>query len=180
MQLSGPLAFIVSASVAGMLNRSLMLVPLLALTATGVSVLMRKLIPSMRAELQSVLQPGAPVVVVPATAGAVRGFFLRWLGYGFVFLSAAMLAALFQITEFEPRLQTTDLWFLCIPAAIAMPSRLLAHHLGIGRAANIATTMQGVFKQNQPVYRDGRASEGDPFTVEGEIIEPDSAPNSKN
>ena len=75
MQLSGPLAFIISAGLAGLLNRSLMLVPLLALTATSVSVLMRILIPSMRAELQTVLQPDAPVIKVPATAGNARLLF---------------------------------------------------------------------------------------------------------
>ena len=39
--------------------------------------------------------------------------------------------------------------------------------------------MQTVFKQNQPVFREGGTPEDDPFTVEGEVIEAGSEPDTK-
>lgn len=172
--LCGPLAFIASVGLAGILNRSLLLVPALALTATATSVLLRSLIPSLRSGLQMILRRQEPVAKVAILSGAIRGFVLRWLGYGAVFFSAAMLAALFQATDFAPRIERSDLWFLCLPVAIAIPSRWLSHQLGVGRAVKMRPPMRSVFERAQTGSHPHTDSTQAPFTIEAEIIRDDA------
>ena len=170
LQLAGPLAFLNAAGLAGILNRSLLLVPLLALTATGLSWLMQRWGLAFGSAVIALFGKPANARPGPSMRGLIASFVGRWLGYGVVFLGAAMFAALFQVTEFEPRLQPTDLWFLAAPVLIALPAQFLAHHLGLGQAQSFMQAMQQRYTHHTSGPDAPSASET-PFTVEGEVIE---------
>jgi len=56
-RIAGPLAFLGATATAGVMNRSIMIVPILAATATITTILIRKFTPSPTVELKAMLTP---------------------------------------------------------------------------------------------------------------------------
>lgn len=174
LRLSGTIAFICSAMAAGILNRSPMLLPLLALAAVLTGILIRKLIPSPIADMESMLNPNAPQQKPSAFRGIGRRLGLSLFGYGLAFALAALIAALFQATEFEPRLLPSDIGYLMVPAGIALAGAWLSARLGYSQMAGMMGQMQDLFAQMQAGQNP--SAEDDAFTVDGEVIDPDRDP----
>lgn len=172
MRLSGPLAFVTAAGVAGVLNRSFVLIFVLAAVATATTIVIRKISPSPAMDLKAVFSsdPSAPPPSI--FRGASRRFAIGLIGYALVFGLAAMIAAIFKTTEFEPQIRADDIWFLVVPAGIAMAGAWVSARLGMAQMAGMMDQMQGVFSQMQ-ARETAQSAEDDAFTVEGEIIDPD-------
>ena len=172
LRLLGPIAFIVAAIVAGILNRSIMIVPLLALTATGAAVLMQSVAPSPVADLKDILNQGARPHPASPFRGLGRRIGLGVLGFGTVFGLSALIAAIFQATEFEPQIRAFDFGLLLIPAFLAVLGGGLSARIGRDQMAGMMDQMQDMFSQMQPPDPAG-SDANDAFTVEGEVIDPE-------
>jgi hypothetical protein len=171
LRLAGPIAFLGAAIVAGVMNRSFVLVPLLALAATATTIIIRKVTPSPAMNLQSMLDPNAAEVKPNLFKGLGPRFAMGLVGYAFAFGIAALIAAVFQATEFEPRVLGSDLAFLIVPALLAFVGAWVSARLGLNQMASMMGEMQGMFSQMQTGQ--GPANDDDAFTVEGEVIDPD-------
>ena len=172
LRLAGPLAFIAAAIAAGVLNRSFMIVPLLAIAATLTTIVIRKVIPSPVEGLQTMLNPDAPPQNPSPFRGMGRRFGLGLIGYAIAFGFAALIAAIFQTTDFEPRLMPSDAGYLFIPALIALLGAWGSARLGLNQMAGMMGQMQDMFAQMQAAQQ-GHPAEDDAFTVDGEVINPD-------
>ena len=171
LRLSGPFSFVAAAILAGILNRSFIIVPLLALAATLTTIVIRKVTPSPVAGLQNMLNPEAPPPSTSPFRGAGKRFGLGLIGYAIVFSLAALIAALFQTTDFEPRLMPSDAGYLLIPALIALLGAWASARLGASQMAGMVGQMQDMFAQMQATQ--DQPDQEDPFTVDGEVIDPD-------
>lgn len=172
LRIAGPLAFLSATATAGVMNRSVMVVPFLALAATITTILIRKFTPSPAVELKAMLTPEADTQPESPFRGMGRRFAIGMVGYAIVFALSAWIAALFQSTEFEPQIRTRDIWLALVPALIALLGAWLSARLGLSQMASMMGQMQTAFSQMQT----GQASaqpDDDTFTVEGEIIDPD-------
>ena len=177
LRVAGPLAFISATIVAGVMNRSFMLVPVLAVAATLTTILIRKVTPSPAMELKDMLSPEATPVPNSAFRGIGPRLAAGLVGYALLFALAAGIAALFQTTEFEPQLMIADLWFAAVPAVIALIGAWISARIGLNQMASMMGQMQDAFSQMQK-GQSAPGSETDAFTFEGEIIEPED-PDSK-
>ncbi|MEL7231334.1 MAG: hypothetical protein AAGJ85_02350 [Pseudomonadota bacterium] len=173
LRAAGPAAFILSAMTAGVLNQSIVLIPLLALAATITTILIRKLSPSPAADLAAMLNPDAPQQPKSIFAGSAQRFGIGLIGYAVCFGLAALIAALFQETEFNQTLVQSDIWFALIPAAIALIGASLSARMGANQMADMAGQMQAMFAQMQAQQGQDNPQDDDAFTVEGEIIDKD-------
>ena len=172
-RLLGPIAFIGMAIAAGVMNRSIMIVPLLALAAALTSVLIQSVSPSPAMDLNNLLNPGQPTKPPSPLRGLGRRIGLRVLGYGIVFAIAAALAAIFQATEFEPQILLFDLGLIAVPVILAVFGGLLSARMGRDQMDGMMDQMQDMFSQMQSA-QPGASPEDDAFTVEGEVIDPEN------
>ncbi len=172
LRLAGPLAFIGAAIAAGILNLSIVMVPLLAAASTATAILIKTVTPSPAMELKEMLDANAPSEKPSPFKGAGRGFAIRILGFGLVFGLAALIAALFQSTELEPRIRAGDFGFLIIPSAIALIGAWVSARIGLNQMAGMMGQMQDAFAQMQTGQSTSDAEDG-AFTFEGEIIDPE-------
>lgn len=172
LRLAGPFAFALAAITAGVMNRSFILVLLLAVVASLTTVIIRKVSPSPAMDLKSMLTPDA----VPEPANPFRGvgrrFAIGLVGYSVLFGLSASIAAIFQTTEFEPQLMLADTWFAGVPAIIAFVGAWVSARIGLNQMAGMMGGMQDMFDQMQAGQDPGN-SEEDAFTFEGEVIDPD-------
>lgn len=168
----GPVAFIAAAITAGAMNRSFIVIPLLALAATATTILIRKISPSPARDLQKMMSPDAATEPPSIFRGIGRSFGLGLVGYAIVFGLSALIAALFQATDFEPQLRPGDTGFFLIPASIALIGAWLSTRIGLSQMTGMMDQMQDVFAQMQAQHQ-GPPDTDETFTVEGEVIEPD-------
>ena len=170
LRLAGPIAFVIAAMTAGAMNRSIMIVPLLALVATATTVIIRMVSPFPSFDLKSALSPDAPIEKPSPFRGAGRRLLIGVIGYGVAFGIAALLAALFQATEFQPQLGFGDVGYLIVPGFIAVIGATIGARIGVNQMAGMMDQMQDMFAQMQTPEA---ANDEDGFTFEGEIIDPD-------
>ena len=173
LRLAGPLAFGSAAIIAGVMNRSIMIVPILALAGAAAAILIRIYAPSPVLEVKNLLNPDAPPKQPGVFDGLGRRLIFGVLGYGILFFLAAWIAALFQSTEFAQQVQGWDLGFAAVPAIIALIGAWLSARIGYNQMASMTAQMQDMFAQmNDPAGP--TADDEDSFTFEGEIIDPDA------
>ena len=149
-----------------------MIVPLLALTATAAAVLIQSVSPSPMADLKDILNQGAQPQPASPFRGLGRRIGLGVLGFGAVFGLSALIAAIFQATEFEPQIRAFDFGLLLIPAILAVLGGGLSARIGRNQMAGMMDQMQDMFSQMQNPDPAGTSAE-DAFTVEGEVIDPE-------
>ena len=171
LRVAGPLAFIIAAMTAGAMNRSVLVIPLLAIVATVTTVVIRKFTPSPVSDLQSVLTPDAQPAPPNVFRGAGKRLAIGLVGYGIVFWLTAMIAAIFQTTEFEPQLMPTDAGYFIVPTLIAIIGAWISARVGLSQMAGMMGQMQDVFAQMQ-ASQNAASDDETAFTVDGEIIEP--------
>lgn len=176
LRLAGPIAFLVAAIVAGAMNRSVLLIPLLTLVATVTTIVIRKISPSPATDLKSVLSPEAQTNPPSIFRGAGRRFAIGLVGYGIAFGLAALIAAMFQITEFEPQLMVSDTVYLIVPTVVAVIGAWISARVGMSQMASMMGQMQEMMAQMQAT-QNTPPGEDDAFTVDGEVIDPDPDPN---
>jgi len=172
LRLAGPIAFVIAVAVAGAMNRSFILVPLLALAASLTTVVIRTLTPSPAMDLGAALRPDSEQRPHNPFRGSGKRFAAGLVGYAIMFGLAAWIAALFRTTEFEPQVMLSDGWFALIPAILAFVGAWVSARIGLNQMAGMMDQMQDAFAQMQA----GQAPPGaddDAFTVEGEVIDPD-------
>lgn len=172
LRLAGPIAFLVAAIVAGVMNRSVLLVPLLTIVATLTTIAIRKVSPSPVTDLQSVLSPDAPPKPPNIFRGVGRRFAIGLVGYGLAFGLAALIAAMFQTTEFEPQLMVSDSVYLIVPTLLAFVCAWISAHVGMNQMAGMMDQMQEMMAQMQAA-QSGQPVDDDAFTVDGEVIDPE-------
>ena len=173
----GPFAFVASAMAAGAMNQSVMLVPLLAVAVTLTTLLIRKVSPSPAGDLAAVLNPQAEQTRKGLFDGALKRFGAGLIGYAVCFGFAALIAAMFQETEFNQMLIGSDLWFALIPATIAIVGAYVSYRMAFGQMADMAGQVQAMFAQMQDRDHPSGAPEEDDFTLEGEIVDDDNKPS---
>ncbi|MDJ0921833.1 MAG: hypothetical protein QNI84_11950 [Henriciella sp.] len=172
LRAAGPLAFIIAALIAGGMNRAVILVPLLAIVATLTTAVIRATTPSPTQELMAALNDEAEPAPQNPFSGSLQRLGAGLLGYSFLFAVAALIAAVFQVTEFNPSLTLQDLPFLIAPAIIALIGASISSRMGFNQMANMMGQMREAMAQMQP-DRPYDASSDEAFTVEGEIIDKD-------
>lgn len=172
LRIAGPIAFLIAAVTAGVMNRSFLLVPLLAIVASLTTIIIRKVSPSPVSDLQSVLSPDAEVPPQNIFRGAGRRFGIGLVGYAIAFGLAAWIAATFQTTEFEPQLMLSDGIYLIVPTVIAMIGAWISARIGMNQMAGMMGQMQEMFAQMQAAQAEQAGDEA-AFTVDGEVIDPD-------
>ncbi|MEL7040474.1 MAG: hypothetical protein AAGL90_03065 [Pseudomonadota bacterium] len=172
LRLAGPLSFVVSTLIAGVMNRSVILVIALAAAATATTILIRWWIPSPVTDLKAAISPESLSNPPHPLSGMGRRFVIGVVGYAFLFGLAALLAALFQTTEFERQLTTDDLWFLGVPAGLALIGAYFSARLGYTQIEGVMAQMQVVAGQFRAQQGPASTHEDDAFTVEGEVIDP--------
>lgn len=172
LRLAGPIAFVMATILAGVMNRSFMLVAVLALAATLTTVIIRKVSPSPAMDLKAVLSPDAAPQPANAFRGAGRRLGIGLVGYAAIFGISAAIAAIFQTTEFEPQLMLEDAWFAAVPAVIAFVGAWVSARIGLNQMATMMGGMQDAFSQMQ-ARQNPENPNGDAFTFEGEVIDPD-------
>lgn len=177
LRLAGPLAFLGAAIVAGVMNRSVLLVPLLTVVATLTTIVIRKVSPSPVTDLQSVLSPDAAPHPPNIFRGVGRRFAIGLVGYGLAFGLAALIAAVFKTTEFEPQLMVSDSVYLIVPTLLALVCAWISARVGMSQMAGMMGQMQEMMAQMQAA-QSGQTAEEDAFTVDGEVIDPD--PDAKD
>lgn len=170
LRVAGPIAFVVAAMTAGVMNRSIMIVPVLALAATLTTIIIRMVSPFPSFDLKSALSPNAPAEKPSAFRGAGRRFIIGVIGYGFAFGMAALVAAIFQTTEFQPQISLNDAGYLIVPGVIAVIGATIGARIGVNQMAGMMDQMQDMFAQMQTP---NAANDEEGFTFEGEIIDPD-------
>lgn len=175
LRIAGPLAFIVATVTAGAMNRSIILVPLLALAATVTTVLIRVVTPSPVTDLQAALDADPHAQRPHPAKGSGRRLAIGLVGYTFLFGAAALIAALFQTTEFEPQLRTEDVWFFVLPPLVALIGAWASARLGVQQMASMMGQMQSMFGD-----LNARQNEAEAYTFEGEIIDPDPDDTSRH
>lgn len=175
LRAAGPIAFILATLTAGAMNQTVMIVPLLALAATLATILIRKVSPSPAVELAAMMNPNAPPKKKSAFDGAGQRLGAGLVGYGACFGLAALIAALFQETEFNRTLTLTDAWLILLPAILAVLAAMLSARLGADQIVSMAAQMEDMLKQAkaQSGHPDDGSDPDDSFTVEGEIIDKD-------
>ena len=175
LRLAGPIAFLVAAIVAGVMNRSIFLIPLLTVVATATTIVIRKVSPSPATDLKSVLSPDAEPNPPNIFRGAGRRFAIGLVGYGIAFGLAAWIAAIFQTTEFEPQLMVSDTVYLIVPTMVAVIGAWISARVGMSQMAGMMGQMQEMMAQMQAAQT-ASPGDDDAFTVDGEVIDPDPDP----
>ncbi len=175
LRLAGPISFLVAAITAGVMNRSVLLIPLLTLVATLTTILIRKVSPSPVTDLQSVLSPDAQPTPPNIFRGAGRRFAIGLVGYGLAFGLAALVAAVFKTTEFEPQLMISDSVYLIVPTILAVICAWVSARIGMSQMAGMMGQMQEMMAQMQAA-QSGQNAEDAAFTVDGEVIDPEPDP----
>lgn len=177
LRIAGPIAFLGAVVAAGAMNVSIMMVPILAATATLTTVLIRKFTPSPAVELKAMLSPNASAQSDNPFRGMGRRFVIGLVGYTIVFALSVWISALFQSTEFEQQVRLKDGWLALVPAVIAFGGAWLSARLGFSQMADMMGQMRTAYTHMQNGTSPAE-TESDAFTVEGEIIEPDEPRDS--
>ena len=172
LRVAGPIAFVLAIATAGAMNRSFILVPLLAAAASLTTIVIRTVTPSPALDLKAALTPDAEQRPHNPLRGTGKRFAAGLVGYTIVFGLAALVAAIFRTTEFEPQVMLVDAWFAIIPAILAFAGAWISARIGLNQMAGMMDQMQDAFAQMQSGQRSGDP-EDDAFTVEGEVIDPD-------
>lgn len=175
LRAAGPIAFLIAAVTAGVMNQSFMIVPLLAIAATLTTIIIRKVSPSPAADLAAMLDPNAVPQQKSIFEGAGKRLGVGLVGYTVTFGLAALIAAMFQETEFKQTLTQTDAWIILIPSGLAVLAAMLSARLGANQIAGMAGQMADVFAamKAQQGGPNSAAQDDEAFTVEGEIIDKD-------
>ncbi|MEM7328617.1 MAG: hypothetical protein AAF437_07750 [Pseudomonadota bacterium] len=172
LRLAGPIAFLVAVAIAGAMNRSFILVPVLALAATLTTILIRTVTPSPAMDLKSVLRPEAEQRPHNPLRGSGKRFAAGLVSYAIIFALAALVAALFHTTEFEPQVMLVDGWFAIVPAIMAFVGAWVSARIGLNQMAGMMDQMQDAFAQMQTGQTPDE-TDAEAFTVEGEILDPE-------
>ncbi len=171
-RLAGPISFASAAVAAGVMNRSIVLIPLLAVTATVATILVRWLIPSPVNDIKAMLSPEAEPAAPNPMKGAGQRFGMGLVGYGLLFGLAALISAVFKTTEFEPQVLSSDIWLLAVPGVIAIIGAWVSARMGHAQMSGVMDQMQAMAAQMQAQTSVAPGDE-DGFTFEGEIIDPE-------
>lgn len=163
------LILLIAACTAGVLNRSVMIVPLLALAGTLAQFAASQFAPNPLDSLKDAFA-GPKAATGPANKLA-RGLIMSTLGFGVVYGLSALIAALFQETEFARTLTGFDAGLVLIPAGIAFVLSIFVAKSIARQAAQMLGGFQAAFSQMQGQAGQA-ANDDDAFTVEGEIIDP--------
>lgn len=169
LRLGATLVFLLAVVAAGALNRSLVMVPLLAATATLTHWLVGKVVPNPLKNIQGI----AGNVAVPGRSpqALLMRFIAGTIGYGMIFMVTVFLSAIFQETELERALDGTDALILAVPAGIAALLSIATAYTGANQVTGMAADLHQTFARG---HTDPHGlHDEDAFTVEGEIIDPD-------
>ncbi len=168
LRLLATAAFLIAAAYAGAINRSFLIVPLLAISAVAAQTVASLIAPSPITGLKAAFDPGA--IEPPLAKKAGKGFAGSLIGYGIVFALSAGIAALFQETEFVRGIELQDLMLSGGAGLIALSCSVLSSKLGASQVVGVMQSMQTAFAEMKAT---SDHHDDDSFTVEGEIIEPD-------
>lgn len=165
LRLGATAAFLIAVIVAGAINRAVVIVPLLAAAATLTQYVAGRIAPGPLAQLGAALD--AKATSTPSFNRLWLGFLLGSAGYAVLFILTVFLSAMFQQTELERALGMTDLWILAAPTLAALLLSVINSRTSASQVSGMMSNLQSAFSEQSP------ANDGEPFTVEGEIIEPD-------
>ena len=174
LRIAATLVFLIAVIAVGAMNRSVMMVPLLAAVATLVQWGVGLFAPNPLTNLKDMVNPGAAQSQTPGNtiAKLARKFLFGVIGYGILFALAYMISGIFKATEMERIITRFDLILIAVTAAIAVV-------LSVINAFTAANQVTGMMDDLQQAFSDMQGGQGPdqnggetPFTVDGEIIEP--------
>lgn len=160
-------AFIGVATYAGIANRSFLIVPVLAGAAVLAQFIVRQIEPSPLTRLKAAVSPDAPPAN-PAKS-VLPAFGLATLGYGFVYGFSALIAALFQETEFERQLEAYDFWLIGGASIVAVIFSILSAKTGSSQIEGMMGDMQQAFADLKAKQAAEAMGEDEDFIIDGEF-----------
>ena len=168
LRIASTLVFLVAVIIAAALNRSVMMVPLLAAAATLSHWVAGKFAPNPLSNLD-----GADNVRTPT--GSLLGrltprFLIGAIGYGILFALAVLISAVFQETELERAITQTDFIIIGVASAVAIALSIINAYTAASQVTGMMSDLQQAFSDMQ---NDQTPDGEEPFTFEGEIIDPD-------
>ena len=172
LRAASTLVFLVAVVVAGVMNRSIAIVPLLAIAATLTQLAVRRVAPSPIEGLQAAFQSPMGPPPHPA-AKLLRSALTSTVAYGVLFGFSALIAAMFQVTEFSRIVTQFDFGLIAVPTVLAFLTGVLVAKTAASQAANMMGDLQQAFADMQAQQPGQPANDEEPFTFEGEIIDPD-------
>ncbi len=168
LRIASTLVFLVAVIVAAVLNRSVMMVPLLAAAATLSHWVAGKFVPNPLSNLAGATRIRMPMSSLPGRL--VPRFLIGVFGYGILFALTVLISAIFQQTELERAITNTDFIIIGVASAIAIILSVINAYTAATQVTGIMADLQQAFGDMQ----DGQVPDGEePFTFEGEVIDPD-------
>ena len=152
--------FVIAVIVAGAANRSLLMVPAIAAVAT---------LANLNTPRMSINLTGAPEQRLVGRAMTV--FFTRTVMFAFVFGLSALIAALFQETEFARDFTNFDVILVTVPFVLALILTTMAMRSPLGNPEEFVQDLRKAFAEMQENGGPQPAANDDAFTVDGEFEE---------
>lgn len=163
MRLASGLVFVIAIIVAGIANRSAMMVPLIAAVATLAHMnTPRMTINFGQKSEQSVLSRAFTV------------FLTRTILFGILFVVTVGISALFQETDLAREFATFDIFLLTVPFGLALLFTAISMLSPMGNPEQMMADIQKAFDDVSAGR--GPATNDDAFTVEGEFEDKSDEP----
>jgi len=157
LRVASGLVFVLAIIVAGVANRPVLLVPMIA----GVATLAHLNTPRMSINFTGKPEQGL-------IGRALTVFLTRTILFGFLFVLSVGIAALFQETELSREFATFDTILLTVPFALALLFTAVSMRSPLGNPEAMMADIQKAFTDvatgNVPA-----ANDDDAFTVDGEF-----------
>ena len=156
MRVASALVFVIAIIVAGVANRSAIMVPMIASVAT---------LAHLNTPRMTINFTGKPEQSLISRAMTV--FLTRTIVFGIVFLLSVGIAALFQETELARNLSNFDMVLITVSFALALLFTAISMRSPMGNPEELMADIQRAFDEVSSGA--GPAANEDAFTVDGEF-----------
>lgn len=175
IRIAAALVFPVTVAVAAILNRSFLMVPLLALAATGVQLLMSRVAPNPLTSFGAMAQSGPKPVSLNTT---MVTFFIGACFYAGVFILFVFLSALFQETQLAHGIAPIDFVMIAIPSALAALFSFVSSRLAAAQVTDLMQQFQSGLNPDGAGRSDFDPDDG--MTIDGKVIDPDETTTNRD
>lgn len=165
MRVASGLVFILAIIIAGVANRSALMVPMIAGVATLANLNTPRMAINFTGQKQGIV------------SRALTVFLTRTLLFGFVFLLSVGIAALFQETELAREFTTFDTILLTVPFGLALAFTAISLRSPLGNPEELMADIQKAFAEVASGGGPNAANDDEAFTVDGEYEDKTDPPN---
>lgn len=164
LRLGSALVFVIAVIVAGVANRSALMVPMIAAVATLAHLNTPRMAINFGGQQQGVI------------GRAITVFLTRTILFGIIFGLSVAIAALFQETEIAREFTTFDTILLTVPFGLALLFTAISMRSPLGNPEELMADIQKAFAEATAGGGMPSQDDDDAFTVEGEFEDKTDAP----